>query len=110
MKQILSPDASDELKQLAQHISIARKRRRITLRSMAERTGVSIATLSRLERGDPTVSVGGVLQVLGILGLAKGLSRILAPENDIEQTLHEVREIRRTKRELPLFKEEELDF
>jgi transcriptional regulator with XRE-family HTH domain len=110
MKHNFSPEAGEELSLLAQHMTVARRRRRMTLRGLAERTGVSIATLSRLERGDPTVAVGTVLQVLSVLGLVKGVSRIIAPENDIEQTLHEVRELRRTKRELPQFTEEELDF
>lgn len=110
MKLRLPPEASEELKQLASHLTVARRRRRMTLRGLAERTGVSIATLSRLERGDPTVAVGTVLQVLSVLGLAQGLSRVIAPENDIEQTLQEVRELRRTKRDLPPFTEEELDF
>lgn len=39
-------------------ITLARRRRRISTHSMAERLQVSTATLRRLERGDPSLSVG----------------------------------------------------
>ena len=110
MKRRDLPETGEELRQLSQHMRVARRRRRMTLRALAERTGVSVATLSRLERADPTVAIGTVLQVLSVLGLAKGFSRFVSPENDIEQTLQEVRELRRTKRDLPHFTDEELDF
>lgn len=110
MKHTFSIDAQTELEGLARHIKIARKRRKMSLRGLAERTGVSIATLSRLEKGDPTVAFGTALQVLSVLGLVRGLSRFISPENDVEQTLEEARQLRLTRRHLRNFTKEELDF
>lgn len=49
---------------------------------MAERTFVSRATLYKVEKGDPTVSMGIYATVLAILGLAEGLGRVADRIND----------------------------
>ena len=104
-------DVQNELKLFAQHIQAARKRRNMTLADLAERTNVSLSTLSRLEKGDPTVAFGSIVKTLSILGLLRGLSECIAPEQDIEQTVEEVRRLRSGKRpQKASFKDEELDF
>src|SRR5258708_11385618 len=50
--------AADQLQKLGRDISIARKRRRMSLSEMAERMMVNIKTVQRLEKGDPSVGVG----------------------------------------------------
>ncbi|MEG2237717.1 MAG: hypothetical protein RRY13_08695, partial [Akkermansia sp.] len=57
------------LKKLGADISDARKRRRIPTILMAERSFISRATLGRLEKGDPSVSLGNYAAVLFVLGL-----------------------------------------
>lgn len=74
---------------------MARKRRKITLKEMSERTGVSISTLSRLESGDRSVSLRTLLQVLSVLGLVAGFAELTNPDNDLEQVIREVRDMRR---------------
>jgi transcriptional regulator with XRE-family HTH domain len=50
-------------------LSIARRRRRLTLAMMAERTGVTRQTYGRVEKGDPTVAMGTYVMAMFILGL-----------------------------------------
>jgi transcriptional regulator with XRE-family HTH domain len=54
---------------LGQDLSAARRRRRLTMALAAERALISRATLSRVERGDPSVSMGIYATVLHIYGL-----------------------------------------
>jgi len=74
--------ARNALAKLGADIAVARKKRRISTVSMAERAFISRATLYKVERGDPTVSMGIYATVLAILGLAEGLSEIADRIND----------------------------
>ena len=59
------------LRQLGAHIREARLKRRLPMSVVAERAATSRPTLSRLEKGDPAVSIGmyaATLQALGLLG------------------------------------------
>lgn len=72
----------DILKQLGADISVARKRRRIPLRELAARMSVSLSTLQRLERGEPSVSLGVFLSALWALQLHDRVAGLLAPATD----------------------------
>lgn len=64
---------------LGQDMRDARLRRRISVAIMAQRVSISRTTLSRIEKGDPGVSIGaysGVLLVLGMLDRLKDLADI----------------------------------
>jgi transcriptional regulator with XRE-family HTH domain len=74
--------ARTALSKLAQDIVIARKKRRISTVSMAERAFISRGTLYKLERGDPSVSMGIYATVLSILGLVDGLGAVADRRND----------------------------
>ncbi len=50
---------------------------------MAERAFISRATLYKIEKGDPTVSMGIYATVLAILGLAEGLGQVADRINDV---------------------------
>ena len=43
---------------------------------MAERVGVSVPTLRKLEDGDPSTSLATTVRVLSVLGLAADLDKI----------------------------------
>lgn len=62
------------LTKLGGDIADARRRRRIPTTLMAQRAKISRATLSRVEKGAPQVSLGIYATVLFILGLDKRLS------------------------------------
>ena len=68
--------ARQGLAKLGEDIAIARKKRRISTVSMAERAFISRGTLYKVERGDPSVSMGIYATVLAILGLVEGLGDI----------------------------------
>jgi transcriptional regulator with XRE-family HTH domain len=70
------------LHQLGEEISIARRRRRIQMSTMAERALVSRNTITRVERGDPGVSMGIYATVLFMLGMSERLAGIADPSSD----------------------------
>ena len=68
--------ARQALIKLGEDIAVARKKRRISTVSMAERAFISRGTLYKVEKGDPSVSMGIYATVLSILGLAEGLRNV----------------------------------
>ncbi|MYB88551.1 MAG: helix-turn-helix transcriptional regulator [Proteobacteria bacterium] len=67
--------ARNSLVKLGEDIAVARKKRRISTVSMAERAFISRGTLYKVEHGDPSVSMGVYATVLAILGLTEGLAQ-----------------------------------
>ena len=70
------------LVKLGEDIVVARKKRRISTVSMAERAFISRGTLYKVERGDPSVSIGIYATVLAILGLVDGLAQVADRRSD----------------------------
>jgi transcriptional regulator with XRE-family HTH domain len=70
------------LKALGQDISVARRRRRLSQRLMAEKMLVNVETLQRLEKGDPKVGLGIVASALLVLGMTRRLEQLAAPADD----------------------------
>jgi len=68
------------LKNLGEHIQLARLRRRLGTEQIAERTGISRKTVYNIEQGSPTVAIGSYLQVLFVLGLEKDLLLVAAAD------------------------------
>lgn len=68
--------ARQALIKLGGDITVARKKRRISTVSMAERAFISRGTLYKVERGDPSVSMGIYATVLSILGLVEALGDV----------------------------------
>lgn len=50
-------------------IRTQRVRQRVTADQLCTRIGISRATLSRLERGDPAVSIAGYMTAFDVLGI-----------------------------------------
>lgn len=61
------------LRKLGADIAAARKRRRITMATMAERAMTSRQTVARIEKGDPSVSMGIYATVLFVLDMTARL-------------------------------------
>lgn len=70
------------LKKLGGDIADARKRRRISTATMAERARISRPTLVRLERGGVNVSVGIFATVLFVLGMQGRLAELADASHD----------------------------
>jgi hypothetical protein len=71
-----------QLRVLGSHLAIARKRRREPLKAWAQRIGVSEPTLMRMEKGDPSVSMGVYATALWLMGRDGALAEAAAPEHD----------------------------
>ncbi len=74
--------ARQSLIKLGADMAIARKKRRISTVSMAERAFISRSTLAKIEKGDPTVSMGAYLTVLAMLGLAGRIGKLADRTSD----------------------------
>ncbi|MGH8214660.1 MAG: helix-turn-helix domain-containing protein [Rhodanobacteraceae bacterium] len=61
-------------------IRAARLRRAQTAETVAQRAGITRATLSRVERGDAAVALGIYARVLQALGLEGDLERLAADD------------------------------
>lgn len=70
------------LRKLGEDIRDARRRRRIPTALLAERASISRVTLSRVEKGDPRVSMGIYATVLFVLGMEERLADIADPRHD----------------------------
>ena len=70
------------LVKLGGDIAVARKKRRISTVSMAERAFISRGTLYKVEKGDPSVSMGVYATVLAILGLVDRLGDVADRRDD----------------------------
>jgi DNA-binding XRE family transcriptional regulator len=70
------------LERLGRDLSIARRKRRISTADMASRLFVSRDTVWRLERGDPSVSVGTLATAVYVLQLHDRLAALAAPDRD----------------------------
>ena len=64
------------LKKLGADIRDARRRRRIRTAIMAERSLISRVTLNKVEKGDPSVSLGIYATVLFVLGMTERLAEL----------------------------------
>lgn len=67
---------------LGSNLKAARLRRRLPQSVIAERSGVSINTLSKLENGDCGVTIGNVAAVMNALGLLGMVSDLASSEQD----------------------------
>lgn len=71
------------VRKLGQDIRDARRRRRIPTTVMAERASISRTTLVKVEKGDPSVSLGIYAKVLFVLGMIERLADLLDPSTDV---------------------------
>jgi DNA-binding XRE family transcriptional regulator len=79
---ILPPKVRRSLAKLGLDLATARKRRSLTAAMMAERLGVAKSTYLRVEKGDPTVSMGIYAMGLFVLGFGDALGEIVDPRRD----------------------------
>lgn len=87
----LPPMVQAQLRQLGEHLTIARKRRKESRRVWAARIGVTEPTLARMEKGDPAVAFGSYATALWLMGRAQALAELAAPEKDLGALDSEVR-------------------
>lgn len=70
------------LAKLGGDLAIARRKRNLTVHMVAERVGVAKATYHKVEKGDPTVSMGVYAMTLFVLGFPEALADIADMRRD----------------------------
>jgi len=93
----LPPAVAAALRQLGENLAIARSRRKESQREWAQRIGVSLPTLIRLEKGDPTVSMATYASALWLMGRAQALADLAAPASDLGALERDVRQARKRR-------------
>ena len=87
---IVFPKNKKVLEQLGENIKLACKRRGYTQVLISERTGLSRLTIRKIENGDPKVSIGHYVAVLGVLGLTEGFAEI-ASDDELGRKLQDIK-------------------
>ncbi|RQT42499.1 helix-turn-helix domain-containing protein [Burkholderia cepacia] len=65
------------IQQFGERLRMARLRRRLTAKHLAERAGITAVTLRNLERGNAGVTMGAYLVVMQVLGVDGDLDLLL---------------------------------
>ena len=70
------------LAKLGADIAIARRKRNLTIMMMAERIGAAKSTYLRIEKGEPTVSMGLYAMTLFVLGFGEAVGDLVDVRRD----------------------------
>lgn len=70
------------IQKLGLDVSLARRRRRISQASLAERMGASLSTVRRMEQGDVRVPIHFFARALHVFGELQALENLLDTSND----------------------------
>lgn len=83
--------ASSALRKLGADLATARKRRGESLREWAARVNVSVPTLMKMEKGDPSVSIGVYATALWLVKRHSALAEVAEPREDLAALEAEIR-------------------
>ena len=78
----MPPATVAAIEKLGADLAVARLRHKESLKTWAQRMGVSVPTLQRLEAGDPGVGIGIVVTALWLIQRDGALAQLAAPELD----------------------------
>ena len=86
----VSPKTAEILEQMGEQIKFARLRRRLSAELVAERAGISRATLWNVEKGSPSVAIGIYAAVLHALGNMDSDFLLVAKDDELGRTLQDL--------------------
>ena len=89
-KIVILPKTKKILSEMGENIKLARLRRKLSSEQVSERANISRPTLTAIEKGSPTVSIGSYLLVLQVLGLEKDFL-LLAKDDELGRKLQDAR-------------------
>ena len=81
-QEVIPEQAVLTLRRLGDNLRVARQRRHEPLRAWAQRMQVSVPTLMRMERGDPSVGMGVYATAIWLVGGLETLAHVGSPEYD----------------------------
>jgi len=87
---IILPKTKRILSEMGENIKLARLRRKLSSEKVSERANISRPTLSAIEKGSPTVSIGSYLLVMQVLGLEKDFL-FLAKDDELGRKLQDAK-------------------
>jgi transcriptional regulator with XRE-family HTH domain len=76
----LLPPTGELLTRFGERLRLARGRRRLSAKQVAERAGMVPMTLRSVERGGAGVTIGAYLAVMQVLGIEKDLEQLAAAD------------------------------
>jgi transcriptional regulator with XRE-family HTH domain len=85
---LLLPSTNALLREFGDRLQLARKRRRLPAKQVAERAGMSPMTLRSLERGNSGVTMGAYLAVMQVLGVETDIA-LLAKADPLGRELQD---------------------
>ena len=88
----MPPAATEALRRLGENLAVARVRRKESQRVWAQRLGVSVPTLIRMEQGDAGVGMGIYATALWLIGRVAALPETADPQHDRGALEMDVRE------------------
>lgn len=86
------PRVARQLEAVGGRIRAARLRRRMTQATLAARADVSLPTIRKLEKGDPTSSLATMARALAVLGLDKDLD-LIAADDELGRKLQDIHQV-----------------
>lgn len=87
---VLLPETLNILEQMGLQIKYARLRRKISAEIVAERAGISRATLCAIEKGFPSVAMGGYAAVLHALNYMDKDLLLVAKDDELGRKLQDL--------------------
>ena len=95
-KVTIYPKMARTLALMGEQIRLARLRRKISVDTVTNRAGVSRSTVWKVEKGDPSVSIGAYTRVLNAIGMMDDL--LLVAKDDEYGRLIQDAELDKRKR------------
>ena len=95
---VIPPRVRRSLTKLGADLALARRKRGLTTAMMVERLGVAKSTYVRIEKGDPTVSLGAYAMALFVLGFGDALADLIDPRRDDQGLLLDAQRLPRRVR------------
>ncbi|MBO6298529.1 MAG: helix-turn-helix domain-containing protein [Lachnospiraceae bacterium] len=87
---VLLPDTMKILEEMGMQIKYARLRRKLTAELVAERAGISRATLVAIEKGSPSVAMGCYAAVLHALNKMDKDLLLIAKDDELGHKLQDL--------------------
>lgn len=95
---IVMPSTEKVLAEMGEQIKLARLRRKISTALIAERAGISRATLYNIEKGSSSVTIGAYAAVLHVLDNMDRDFLLVAKEDEYGHMLQDSRMIRKKQK------------